>query len=104
VVGDSTAGEEYVTVVNKTYGDRAADAAVTISMPGAGPSSAEMLTLASGRPGDVTSATATLGGAPITGDVPWGGTWRPLATGARPDVTLTVPAASAAVVRIRAGS
>ena len=99
--GDGTAWEDFVTVVNKTYGEHAADAAVTISMPGAGPHHAEVITLDSGDPGDVTSATATLGGAAITGGAPWAGTWRPLATGARPGITLTVPAATAAVIRIR---
>jgi hypothetical protein len=98
---DGAAGEDCVTIVNKTYGEHAADAAVTITMPGPGPRDAEVITLDSGDPGDVTSATATLGGAGITGDAPWAGTWRPLATGAGPGITLTVPAATAAVVRIR---
>jgi hypothetical protein len=101
-VPGSTVGEDFVTVVNKTYGEHAADAAVTISVPGPGPHHAEVLTLDSGSPGDVTSGTATLGGAAITGGAPWAGTWRPLATGARPGITLTVPTATAAVVRVQA--
>lgn len=96
-----TAGEDCVTIVNKTYGGHAADAAVTIGVPGSGPRDAGVITLASQPPGDVTSAAATLGGAPITGGAPWAGTWSPLATGAGPGITLTVPAATAAVVRIR---
>ena len=90
-----------MTVVNKTHGEQAADAVVTIGGPGAGPFDADVITLASQPPGDVTSTTATLGGAAITGGAPWAGTWAPLATGARSGITLTVPAATAAVVRLR---
>jgi hypothetical protein len=99
--GRDGVGEDCVTIVNKTYGERAADAAVTIAVPGAGPCDADVITLASQPPGDVTSATATLGGAGITGDAPWSGTWSPLATGARSSITLTVPPATAVVVRLR---
>jgi hypothetical protein len=100
-VADGAAGEDYVTIVNKTYGRQAADAAVTINVPGSGGYEAEVITLAGQPPGDVTSATATLGGAAITGEAPWAGTWSPLASGARSGITLTVPAATAAVVRLR---
>ena len=98
-----TAAGDCVTIVNKTYGERAADAAVTIGAPAPGPYDAEVITLASQPPGDVTSAAATLGGATITGAAPWAGTWRPLPAGARSGVTLTVPAATAAIVRLRPG-
>ncbi len=100
-VADGAAGEDYVTIVNKTYGRQAADAAVTINVPGSAGYEAEVITLAGQPPGDVTSATATLGGAAITGEAPWAGTWSPLASGARSGITLTVPAATAAVVRLR---
>jgi hypothetical protein len=99
--GDGTPGEYCVTIVNKTYGKRAAHAEVTIGVPGAGPSGAEAITLASQPPGDVTSRGATLGGATITGAAPWAGTWSPLPPGAGSGITLTVPAATAAVVRLR---
>jgi hypothetical protein len=98
--------EDYVTIINKTHGAEAADAAVTILPPGPPPRGAEMMTLAGGEPGDATGARATLGGATITGDTPWDGTWSALAAGADADagISLTVGATTAAIVRIHGGS
>lgn len=95
--------EEYVTIINKTYGAEAADAAVTIATAGLTWQMAETMTLASGEPGDPASPRATLGGAAITGDAPWDGTWEPLSADAEAGISLTVEAASAVVVRIRRG-
>jgi hypothetical protein len=97
------AGEDYVTIINKSRGAEAADAAVTIAPPGPGPHGAEVITLAGGEPGDATGETATLGGAAITGDAPWDGEWNSLPAGPGAGITLTVRAATAAVVRIRHG-
>ena len=105
--GAGEAGWDYVTIINKTEGAGAADAAVTIVPAGPGqaggePPGAEVMTLAGPEPGDATAAQATLGDAAITGDTPWNGTWSPLppdpesGTGIR----LTVRAATAAIVRI----
>ena len=47
---------------------------MTIVPPGRGCAGAEIMTLAYGEPGDATGASATLGGAAITGDTPWDGT------------------------------
>jgi hypothetical protein len=94
------ASEDHLTIINKTYGARAADADVTIVPPSPGRPSAQFMTLASEPPGDPTQASATLGGAAISGDTPWNGKWDDL-----PDsqgfISLTVKAATAAVVRIR---
>ncbi len=98
------AGEDYVTIINKTQGAGAADAAVTIVPPGPGWQSAEIMTLAGGEPGDATGTRATLGGAAITGDTPWDGEWAGLPAGPRAGISLAVPAATAAVVRIRSGA
>jgi hypothetical protein len=90
-----------VTLINKTHGRTAADAAVTLRPPGPAPAGAEVLTLASAEPGDPGAGGATLGGAAITGDAPWAGQWAALPGG--PDgagISLTVPATSAAIVRI----
>ena len=95
------AGEDHVTVINKTHGAGAADAAVTIAVPGATVRDAQVMTLLGGRPGDATGATATLGGATITGGAPWDGTWRVLPGDLRAGVGLTVEAATAAIVKIR---
>jgi hypothetical protein len=93
-------GEDYVTIINKTHGARAADAAVTIVAPGRGLPPAQLMTLTSGAPGDATPASATLGGAAITGDTPWTGKWNTLLADPRDAVSLTVKATTAAIVRI----
>ena len=95
------ADEDYVTIINKTQGAGAADAAVTILPAGPRWRGAEVMTLAGREPGDATGASATLGGAAITGDAPWAGTWAALPAGPRAEVSLTIRAATAAVVRIR---
>jgi hypothetical protein len=94
------AGEDHVTIINKTHGARAADADVTIVPPGPGRPTAQVMTLESGVPGDAAQTSATLGGAPITSDAPWDGTWNALA-GPQGGIGLTVKAATAAIVRIR---
>jgi hypothetical protein len=97
------AGVHYVTIINKTQGAEAADAAVTIVPPGPGLQGAEIMILASGQPGDATGASATLGGAAITGDAPWEGTWCALPADPRAGVHVTVRATTAALVRIQSG-
>ena len=94
------ASADYVTIINKAYGQRAADADVTIAPPGPGRPRAERMTLASEPPGDPAQASATLGGAEITGDAEWNGKWDALPESPG-GITLTVKAATAAVVRIR---
>jgi hypothetical protein len=102
--GIGEAGEHYVTVINKTQGAEAADASVTIPVPPGPLLGVEVMRLLSGQPGDATATSATLGGAAITGDVPWAGEWSPVYVGWRSGIRLIVPAASAAVVRIRLGA
>jgi hypothetical protein len=105
----SGASEDYVTIINKTQGAEAADAAVTIVPPGPGfqgaeVQAAEVMTLAGGEPGDATGTSVTLGGAAISGDRPWDGQWGALPADPGTGISLTVPATTAAVVRIRRGS
>src|SRR6266566_5093131 len=95
------ADEDYVTIINKTQGAEAADAAVTIVPPGPRLRGAQMMTLAGGEPGDATGASATLGGGAITGDAPWDGTWSALPADSDAGVSLTVRATTAAITRIR---
>jgi len=97
------AGEDYVTIINKAHGTDAADAAVTIAAPGAGAQQAQIMTLAGGQPGDARGTRATLGGATITGDAPWDGTWSTLPAGPHPGIALTVKATTAAIVKIHSG-
>ena len=97
------AGGDYVTVINKAHGASAPDAAVTIIPPGPGGQHAEVMTLAGGQPGDARGATATLGGATITGNSPWDGKWSALPSDPRAGISLTVRATTAAIVKIHSG-
>jgi hypothetical protein len=98
-----TAGEDYVTIINKAHGASASDAAVTIVPPRPGLRDAQVMTLAGGQPGDARGTRATLGGATITGDAPWRGTWTDLPADPRAGISLTVRATTAAIVKIRSG-
>jgi hypothetical protein len=98
------AGEDYVTVINKAHGAGAPDAAVTIAPPSPGLQGAQIMTLAGGQPGDARGATATLGGATITGDTPWDGTWSALPADSRGGISLTVRATTAAIIKIHGGA
>jgi hypothetical protein len=92
-------GVHYVTIINKTQGAEAADAAVTIA-PSPGWRGAEITTLAGGEPGDATGASATLGGAAITGHHPWDGTWSTVPADPRTGIQVTVRATTAAILKI----
>jgi hypothetical protein len=98
-----TTGEDYLTIINKAHGADAADAAVTIVPPGPAGQSAQVMTLAGGQPGDGRGSVATLGGAKITGDAPWAGTWTTLPAGPNAGLSLTVEATTAAIVKIQRG-
>jgi hypothetical protein len=95
------AGEDRVTVINKTHGAGAADAAVTIVTTGPGARETQVMSLAGGQPGEAGGDSATLGGASITGSAPWDGTWQTLPAGPPAGISLTVPATTAAIVKIR---
>jgi hypothetical protein len=90
---------DYVTLINKTHGASAADAAVTIIPPGPARQDVQVMTLAGAQPGDAGGTQATLGGATITGDTDWDGKWSPVA-GRRGRISLTVKATTAAIVRL----
>jgi hypothetical protein len=95
-----TAGDDYVTIINKTHGENAADAAVTLVPPSPAPHRTQVMTLASGERKDAAGTDATLGGAVITGDTDWQGTWNSLRAAPRAGIRLTVNAATAAIVKI----
>ena len=92
------AGEDYVTIINKAHGANAPDAAVTIAAPGV--QSAQVMTLAGAQRGDAQGTKVTLGGATITGDAPWNGTWSTVTAGPHGGISLTVQATTAAIVKI----
>ncbi len=96
-----TAAQDYVTVINKAHGAGAGDAEVTIVPPSPGAHDVQIITLAGGQPGDARGTKATLGGATITGDAPWDGTWTTLPAGPRTGINLTVKATTATIVKIQ---
>ena len=97
-VADST--NLYVTLINKEYGDTGRNAAVTLFLKGfsSGAAAAMYMTVAGGN----VQATngVTLGGAFITNNAPFQGRWSPLGSTTNRQLTVTVPAASAAIVKM----
>ena len=98
-----SAGENYVTIINKAHGATPPDAAVTIVAPGPVARGAQVMTLAGAQRGDAQGTTVTLGGATITGDAPWNGTWDTVAVAPGSKISLTVEATTAAIVKISSG-
>ncbi len=103
-VGD--AHDLYVTIINKTHSSThdATAAEVTIQPKHFKAAAASWISLTDGQPGNASLMTAALGGAPITNHSRWVGKWKPLHAGKNGNVTLTVQATTAAVVKIRAAS
>ncbi|MGD0260614.1 MAG: glycosyl hydrolase family 79 C-terminal domain-containing protein [Verrucomicrobiota bacterium] len=101
-VGDGA--ELYVTIINKEQGTGARDAAVTIVPDGfsSGSAAAVFLTVPNGN----VAATdgVALGGAAITNNASWLGQWTTLNPVTNGQCTVIVSAASAAVVKIQAGT
>lgn len=91
-----------VTLINKEHGPRARAARVTIVADGFSSGSAAVMFLTA-PDGDLTARKGvTLGGATITNNAPWQGRWTDLQPTANGERAVTVPAASAAVVKITA--
>ena len=97
-VGDTT--NLYVTVINKEHGTGARAAAVTILPNGyvAGSVAAMFLLAPNGDPAATNGIT--LGGAGIANNGPWLGQWTDLSPLTNGQCVVTVPAASAAIIRI----
>jgi hypothetical protein len=97
-VGD--AANVYVTIVNKEHGDGARGAEVSIKLDGFVPASAAAMFLSSPN-GDVGATSGmTFGGGTITNNAPWHGEWTKLKAPADGVCSVTVPATSAAVVKL----
>lgn len=99
----TAADGDYLTIINKTQGATAVDATATIASTGPAAPAVEVMALTGGQPGDATGATATLGGAAITGSGPWQGRWCPLPADPQTGIRVTVRAATAVIVRMRRG-
>lgn len=90
----------YVTIINKEHGTGARDAAVAIVPDGIASGNATVMFLTAPN-GDLGATIGvTFGGATITNDAPWLGKWTSLNATTNGQWAVTVPAASAAVVRV----
>ena len=96
VLGDDQA--LYLTIINKGHGATAREANISIQQNGTSFGHGEIISLA--VPNDDVSATTglTLGGAEMKSDGTWDGKWTPL----KSVFKINIPAASAAIVRLRA--
>jgi len=99
-VGDET--NLYVTLINREYGSGARNASVTLNLAGfsTGSIMAMYLTDASGI---YATNGVTLGGSIITNNAAWTGAWMALGSVTNNQCTVSVPATSAAIVKIAAG-
>jgi hypothetical protein len=90
----------YITIINKEHGKTGRDAAVTLS-PGKLYSHGDIMTLQSDT-SDIASKTGiTLGGAEITDDADWNGSWTPThPTDSNGSFAVTVPVASVTIVKL----
>ena len=92
-------GNLFVTVVNKEHFTGAQNATVTLN-PGANYSGGQIWSLKQ-TSGDVTATSGvTLGGAAIAGDGSWNGTSSAISPSSSGAFTISVPAASAAIVEL----
>jgi hypothetical protein len=88
----------YLTLINNEHGDSAKDIQVTFGQPVA---MAEVISLTAPN-GDVAATSGvTLGGGEIAADGSWNGKWAPLETRTGSKVTVTVPASSAMVLKLK---
>jgi hypothetical protein len=96
----------YVTIVNKTPSTTSdtTNAVVAIQPNGFAAASAASILLTDGEPGNAALLTATLGGALIPNDARWEGVWTQLSPDTSGLVEVTVPATTAALVKIHAAS
>lgn len=99
-VGDET--NLYVTVVNREYGTGARDASVTIALAGFAASDVAAMYLTDTNGINATNGV-TLGGGVITNNAVWQGQWTALASVTNNQCAVTVPATSAAIIKIVAG-
>ena len=89
----------FVTLINKEHGAAGREAAVKLTAPGDAKSAVVVFLKAAS--GEAAARTGiTLGGSPIPADGPWRGSWTPLGTNSAGNLLITLPATSAAVVRI----
>jgi hypothetical protein len=89
----------FVTIINKSHGDNARSADVTL-LSHASTRDASIIFLTASESNVAAQAGVTLGGAVIEDDGSWHGKWTPLEPSSADRYHLHVPAASAAVVKL----
>jgi hypothetical protein len=97
-VADST--NLYVTLINKGYGSEGRDAAVNVELNGFGPGDVSAMSLIVADGNVEATRGVTLGGECITNNAAWRGQWTPLGRVIKGRFSVTVPAASASVIRM----
>lgn len=90
----------FVTIINREHGPGARAANVKIDSGETSSHAATAMFLRSANDDLMATNDITLGGAPITNHEPWRGQWTALEGAAPGQYAVTVPAASAAVVKI----
>ena len=92
-------GSLYVTLINKTFGDKAVPFSVSLQLPkGASATGAQRMDLAQ-KNNDIAAQTdITLGGATIDAQGIWTGQWKAAETGFSQNPTIQVAPTSAAIV------
>ena len=86
----------YLTIINMEHGTKARDGQISISSSGEKFSRGEVVSLTIPNHDVAATSGETLGGASIQNDGTWSGSWKPLES----TTSLTVPAASAAIIRL----
>ena len=88
-----------LTIINKEHGPAGRVASLTLTAP-ANAQHAEVLFLTATDANPAATTGITLGGDAISSDAPWQGKWSPLSASQPGRYTLSVPALSAAILRI----
>jgi hypothetical protein len=92
----------YVTVINKEHGSGSRDASVVLATGGMIAGSASTMFLTAPAANAAATNGVLLGGASITNNAPWLGHWVFLGAPTNGQFKVTVPATSAAIVKIEA--
>jgi hypothetical protein len=92
-------GSIYLTLINKSYGDKAQPAAISLQLPSSTSSGAWQRMDLAQKDQDVAAKTdVTLGGAAITPEGTWPGQWHKIESASANNLNLQVPPASATIL------
>ena len=95
----------YVTLINKTYGNGAQTAAVSIQLPqNAGPGTWQRMQLVQTNQDVAAKTGVMLGGASVNAQGIWPGQWEKIKAGDSGNLTVQVAPASATILHFSPGS